>query len=178
MTSIDYVVLRDKEFVIVSDQVAVRNDIVFWVVVAFFLALVLVICVGFTYLAVNINKNLGSTLLSPAQFYPLQFLQNANFFLNFTVDGYLQLYDQNSKNIYWQSTNENNFSAYGLVAKFDVDGSLSVQNYYDQILWSITPTDNSHPAPFVLRLTKTGQLQVKSVDGSEVICLPDCSPVS
>ena len=49
------------------------------------------------------------------------------------------------KGIYWESTNEYNYSTYGLMAWLDAMGTLSVTNYYGQLLWSISPPDNTHP---------------------------------
>jgi hypothetical protein len=157
----------------VNASKGIRNDTLVWVLFALFLALLVVICALATYLAVNCTLNLGSTLLSPVEFYPGQYLQNEQYWFTFRTDGILQL-SSNTEGMYWESTNIYNYSTYGLVATFDSMGTLAVSNYYGQLLWSISPNETSHLAPFILNLTKEGKIRIQSVDSTTVVCFPDC----
>lgn len=148
------------------------TDVSLWVLLTLLLAVIIVICVSFTYVAVNTTRNLGTTLISEFQFYPGQFLQNEKYFFNFTPQGILQL-SSATEGIYWESTNENGYSLYGLVCNFKSDASLLVENYYGQVLWSLNATDMTHMPPFILFLNKSGQIIIRSsLDGAEVSSLP------
>ena len=182
-SAVTYIVLEEDSCVLLDETNTntkfkkARGDVGLWILVAIFLAFIIIVCVGFTYMAVNMNKNLGATLISPFSIYPGQFLQNEKFVFRFNYQGILQL-TQNDIGVYWESDNLNHYSTYGVVARFNLDGSLSVENYYQQILWSSVPggeTVNSTSAEgsYILHLNASGQVVVRnSQDGTEVMHLP------
>ena len=176
MSTSTLVVLEEEQCVLITDEEGgekVRSDIILWILVSLFLALILIVCVAFTYVAVNMNKNLGTTWISPFQFYPGQFLQNDQYFFTLEKNGILQLSSTEQGGVYWTSTNLFSFSPYGLVGTFGPDGGLWIENAYGQILWSITPTDSNHAPPFILHLDKEGHVVVRSsIDGTEVLSIP------
>lgn len=180
MTTQDRFLLIEEEKTLLLDNETEKsyenNDVALWILLVFLILIIVIVCVEFTYIAVNMNKNLGSTLISTFDFYPGQFLQNEAFFLQFTNQGILQLKSA-TLGIYWQSTNVQNYSTYGLVAHFYSDGSLAVENYYGEILWSVVPSDGTHAPPFIMHLNKLGQINIRSsADGVEVISLPPVEP--
>src|SRR5437588_11196175 len=128
-SAVTYIVLEEDSCVLLDETNTntkfkkARGDVGLWILVAIFLAFIIIVCVGFTYMAVNMNKNLGATLISPFSIYPGQFLQNEKFVFRFNYQGILQL-TQNDIGVYWESDNLNHYSTYGVVARFNLDGSL------------------------------------------------------
>lgn len=154
-----------------QDTSSVPNDIILWLVITLLLAFIVIVIVCYTYVAVNSTRNLGPTLISPYNFYPGQFMQNEFAIFQLTSEGILTLSNEQD-GIIWQSTNINNFSSYFVYASFGNDGSLTVLNYYDQILFSLTP-NSEEMGPYILNLTSVGKVIIKSSDGTTIICIPE-----
>ena len=151
----------------------IENDILFWLLFTLLYIFIIIVCVTFVWVAVNSSQNLGITLISPANFFPGQFLQNQNYYLKLTFNGYLQL-SSLKEGIYWESNSNMNYSTNGLVCTFSENGILSIQNYQNQILWQITapPDKENFPRPFILNISNTGKVIVRSINGNEVYQFP------
>ena len=152
-----------------------NDDILFWFLFTLLYIFIIIISIGFVFIAVNCNQNLGSTLISPVTFYPGQFLKTQSYMLKLIPTGFLQLsqFYSNKQNIYWESKSNTTYNIYGLVCQFSNDGSLSIQNYQQQILWNMSSDQlGTHPAPYILNLSNTGVVFVRSVDGTEMYQFP------